>query len=122
MLTKEEIIRLSNFAKELDLEVLCECHSLNSLNNIPFESVDFVGVNNRDLHSFDVDIATSKELFAQIPDSKLCISESGISKSDKLKELFNLGYKGFLIGEHFMSQENPGLACSNFISQINCEA
>ena len=99
------------------MEVLFEVHSEEELKKIS-PDVDVVGVNNRDLKTFHVDIAQSIKLSKLIPDGFIKISESGISNSDTVKELKKHGFQGFLMGENFMKETDPGLACKKFIEQI----
>jgi len=77
-----------------------------------------IGVNNRDLKKFETDIQISKDLLPHFPKKALAISESGISDPAVVKELKNLGYHGFLIGENFMKTKNPGASCKTFINEI----
>jgi len=77
--------------------------------------VDMLGVNNRNLKTFEQSIQTSFDLAALIPDDFVKVSESGISKVETVKELRKVGYKGFLMGENFMKEENPAEALSKFI-------
>ena len=84
-----------------------------------FDFVDMLGVNNRNLKTFEQNIQTSFDLAALIPDQFVKVSESGISKIETVRELRAVGYKGFLIGENFMKEENPASALVNFISSLN---
>ena len=118
VLTREKIRQLSEFAKSLSLEVLLEVHSREELEKSLMPSLDLIGVNNRNLKTFDVSLDTSKELVEAIPDDFIKVSESGISHPDAVKELLPHGFKGFLIGENFMKTENPGEAAKTFIKQI----
>ena len=77
-----------------------------------------VGVNNRDLKTFQVDINTSKQLSEKIPEEFVKVSESGISAVDSIRELRQYGFKGFLIGENFMKTDNPGKSAAKFISDL----
>ena len=77
-----------------------------------------VGINNRDLTSFETDINRSFEMIKKLPPQKLCISESGISDPKTVKELKAVGFRGFLMGENFMKHELPGCALSAFIKQL----
>ena len=117
-LKKETIKNLSKCAKKLDLEVLVEIHNLNELNNCLMDSVDIIGVNNRNLKTFVVDIQTSKELAKFIPKEYIKISESGISNKKEILELKQCGFNGFLIGENFMKEKNPGKEAFNFINNL----
>ena len=116
-LEKKQLARLAKFAKSLGLEVLTEIHSTEQLPKLT-EDIDIVGVNNRNLKTFKVDLQHSKELFHKIPDTYIRISESGISHPDTIVDLKQHGFQGFLIGENFMKTESPGVACQEFISEI----
>lgn len=109
---------LAKFAKNLNLEVLIEVHSLDELQSSNLNSIDLVGVNNRNLQTFEVDIQTSKRLAQYIPDEFVKISESGISAPESIIELKEYGYEGFLIGESFMRNSRPEEACADFINQL----
>lgn len=110
---------LAAFAKSLNLEVLMEVHSAEELEQNLNEHLDIVGVNNRNLKTFEVSIKTSKALAAQIPDDFVKISESGISDPASIIELKEHGYQGFLIGETFMKTARPELTAADFIEKIN---
>ncbi len=116
-LTPEKLQELAFFAKSLNLEVLLEIHTHEELQHICME-VDFVGVNNRDLKSFSVNINKSIELGKQIPSDKIKIAESGINKIETIKIFKDAGFKGFLIGEKFMKDPHPGKAFEQFIQQL----
>lgn len=113
----KDVSQLSKFAKSLGLEVLMEVHSAPQLQKVT-ENVDIVGVNNRDLTTFKVDIQTSIDLFNSIPDDVVKISESGISDVNAIIKLKQAGFQGFLIGEHFMKTAEPQKACMQFIKDI----
>jgi indole-3-glycerol phosphate synthase len=117
-LEKEELAQLAKTANSLGLEVLMELHSADQLEKVN-QYVNAVGVNNRNLKTFVTDIKTSLDIVSSIPDDFCKISESGISDPLKVVELKQAGFEGFLIGEHFMSNANPGKACSLFVEQIN---
>lgn len=112
-LTKQEVKRFAAKAKQLELEVLLEIHNEEELEHI-CDDVDFVGVNNRNLKTFEVDINTSLQLYPHIPKDKLAIAESGISNVDTIVTLKQAGFKGFLIGENFMKEKDPAAAFENF--------
>lgn len=118
ILTKEEIKQFSEFAKSLQLDVLLEVHNVVELQKSILPSLDMIGVNNRNLKTFDVSLATSKELSEHIPDDFIKVSESGISSIEAIKELRPYGYKGFLIGENFMKTENAGESAAEFIKNL----
>ncbi len=121
ILTREEIKNLSNLAKTLGLEVLLEVHDIYEINKSIMSTIDLIGVNNRNLKTFEINLETSKSLAKKIPKEFIKISESGISKSNSIIELKKYGYKGFLIGENFMKTNNPGNAASDFIKTIENE-
>ena len=116
-LTPDEVKRLATFAKKLQLEVLLEIHNEEELVHI-CDEVDIVGVNNRDLKTFTVDVNRSIELSNKIPADKIKISESGITNVETISKLKEYGFKGFLIGENFMKEENVSLAFEKFIKEL----
>ncbi len=118
VLTREEIKQLSEFAQSLGLEVLLEVHNLEELEKSIMPSLDMIGVNNRNLKTFEVSLNYSKELATKIPDEFVKVSESGINRIEAVKELQQFGYQGFLMGEHFMKTENPGLEAQKFIQKL----
>ena len=118
VLTRQEIKHLSEFAQSLGLEVLLEVHNEEELYKAIMPSLNMIGVNNRNLKTFEVNLNYSKELANFIPKEFVKVSESGISNVSDIKELQPYGYQGFLIGENFMKTDNAGLAASEFIKQL----
>ena len=118
VLTREEIKTLSEFAKSLSLDVLLEVHNLEELEKSIMPSLDMLGVNNRNLKTFEVSTDISKSLSEHIPDDFVKVSESGISSIEAIKDLKPYGYQGFLIGENFMKTNNPGASASQFIKEL----
>ena len=118
ILSKTEIKQLSEFAKSLNLEVLLEVHNEDELHKSIMPSLDMLGVNNRNLKTFNVSLETSKTLSNLIPNDFVKVSESGISNTKAIKELQPFGYQGFLIGENFMKTDNPGISATNFIKNL----
>ncbi|HBK82298.1 MAG TPA: indole-3-glycerol phosphate synthase TrpC [Flavobacterium sp.] len=118
VLSRQEIKKLSEFAQSIGLEVLLEVHNLEELEKSIMPSLNLIGVNNRNLKTFEVSINYSKELSNHIPDEFVKVSESGIGAIEDVKELQKYGYKGFLIGEYFMKTNNPGEAAKEFIQKI----
>ncbi len=112
-----QVAQFAKTAKQLGLEVLLEIHSESQLPKIT-PDIDVVGVNNRNLKDFTVSIQTSIDLFHEIPDECVKISESGISDPNVIVELRRVGFQGFLIGEHFMKSENPAEQCAEFIERV----
>ncbi|MDW7695493.1 indole-3-glycerol phosphate synthase TrpC [Flammeovirgaceae bacterium SG7u.111] len=117
-LEPKQLKNLAKLAKELGLEVLMEIHNKEELNRSINEYVDLVGVNNRNLKTFEVSINTSIELEKAIPNEFLKVSESGISNPKTILELREIGFSGFLIGENFMKTNNPIQACKEFVSML----
>ena len=115
VLKPEKLKMLSQVAHDLGLEVLMEVHGEEELIRNDLTHIDLVGVNNRNLKTFEVSLETSKKLSGIIHGEKLAVSESGISDPGAIKELRDYGFKGFLIGENFMKTENPGAAAEEFI-------
>ena len=116
-LSKEDVKNLSRFAKSFDLQVILEIHSEDELSYL-CDSIDVVGVNNRNLKKFEKDINNSINIAGMIPSSFLKISESGISTSKEILRLKEYGFDGFLIGENFMKKEDPVFACNDFIKKL----
>ncbi|PIB26383.1 indole-3-glycerol phosphate synthase [Maribacter sp. 4U21] len=119
VLTKAEIKAFSEFAKSLGLDVLLEVHNQEELRKSVMPSLDMLGVNNRNLKTFEVSLETSKSLSIQIPDDFVKVSESGISSIEAIRDLKQYGYQGFLIGENFMKTDNPGKSALEFIKKLN---
>jgi indole-3-glycerol phosphate synthase len=116
-LTPRRVEELANVAKKQGLEVLLEIHNEEEINHI-CDSVTFVGVNNRNLHTFTTSLDVSVSLSGKIPDKFMKISESGISTYKDILFLQKYGFKGFLVGESFMKTKNPGKSCKSFIDSI----
>jgi indole-3-glycerol phosphate synthase len=116
-LTPKEVNQLATTAKELQLEVLLELHDETELDHI-CDAVDLVGVNNRNLKTFEVNLEHSVRLTEKIDDKFIKVAESGINDVKNIKYLKQYGFKGFLIGEHFMKQQNPGEAFKNFLYEL----
>ncbi|WP_280752033.1 MULTISPECIES: indole-3-glycerol phosphate synthase TrpC [unclassified Parabacteroides] len=126
-LTTEECFTLAETAHTLQLEVLLEIHRESELTYLnPY--VDMLGVNNRNLGTFDTRIDNSFRLAEKMQQAgstfdsgkvPLLIAESGISSPADVKALKKVGFQGFLIGETFMKRPDPGIALSNFISELS---
>ena len=117
VLAEDELKRLAEFAQSLGLEVLVEVHDKNEIYDV-LSNVDLVGVNNRNLGDFSVSINTSIELFEYLPKNVVKVSESGISSTESIHRLLEVGYRGFLVGEAFMKENRPEVACNRFIRGI----
>jgi len=118
ILTPQEIVNFGKFAQSLGLSVLLEVHDLAELERSVCPHLDAIGVNNRNLGDFTVNIQTSFDLVDKIPNNFLKISESAIDNPQVIKELKGVGYNGFLIGENFMKTEDPGKAIQEFVAKL----
>ncbi len=116
-LSPSKLKSLADFAKSLGLEVLMEVHDGEEMERSLCDSLDLVGVNNRNLKTFEVSLDTSLTLVNQIPNQFMKISESGISDPKTLIELKSAGFDGFLIGENFMKSARPEQAAYNFVKE-----
>lgn len=117
-LTPADVKRLAAFARSLQLEVLLELHDEEELAHV-CEETELVGINNRNLKTFVVDIERSLAMAKRIPAGKVKIAESGISSADNIRLFRDHGFRGFLIGENFMKEANPGLAFEQFVRSIH---
>ncbi|MEQ1675384.1 MAG: indole-3-glycerol phosphate synthase TrpC [Chitinophagaceae bacterium] len=113
-LSPKEVKEFAGYAKSIGLESILEVHNEEELGHC-CDEVSLVGVNNRNLKTFEVDINTSLQLIDKIPANKPAIAESGISSVEAIVTLREAGFKGFLIGENFMKEEQPGKAFEEFI-------
>ena len=116
-LSKQKCKTLLQKAHELGLEVLLEMHSEAELEYAELEP-DVCGINNRNLGSFVTDVENSFRLAELLPKDAVKVSESGISNPDTVRTLRQAGFRGFLIGENFMKNNDPGLALNEFISKL----
>jgi indole-3-glycerol phosphate synthase len=116
-LEKQTIVNLSQLARSLGLEVLLEIHEQDELDKVN-QYVNIIGVNNRNLKTFEVNTDISDKIADKIPQGLLKISESGISSPQVIKKLRVIGYNGFLIGEKFMCTPDPVKAFSEFVKDL----
>lgn len=117
-LERSQCQELAYEARELGMETLLEIHSEDELSHYGEDFIDVLGVNNRNLKVFKTDIAISKEIVKNLPQEAVKISESGISNPETVAELKKLGFNGFLMGENFMKEQNPGIALKNFVEEV----
>ena len=118
VLSPTEIQHLSKFGQALGLEVLLEVHNLFELETSITSTVNMIGVNNRNLKTFEVSLENSMQLADKIPNEFVKVSESGISSIDAIKELQNFNYQGFLIGENFMKSDEIESFTKEFILKL----
>ncbi|MBL7113455.1 MAG: indole-3-glycerol phosphate synthase TrpC [Bacteroidales bacterium] len=121
VLTSEEVCCLARVARDHNLEVILEMHHQCQLHKI-CDEVDIVGINNRNLEDFSVDIDTSLKISDKIPRDKIKISESGLDTPGDIFKLIDSGFKGFLIGEFFMKHPQPHQACLDLLNTIKNNA
>ncbi|MFA3784190.1 indole-3-glycerol phosphate synthase TrpC [Melioribacteraceae bacterium 4301-Me] len=114
-LSKAQIDELTNTAYENDLEALLEIHSEDQLKKIDFDKNKIIGINNRDLRTFQVSLTTTSEIVKKIPNKCLIISESGINSKDDVNFLKNTRVNALLVGEYFMKSENIDESLKQFI-------
>lgn len=108
---------LIDLAHELRLEVLLELHAEHELDYAGLEA-DMLGVNNRNLGTFVTDIQNSFRMITRLPQERVLVSESGISGPETVHHLRQAGYRGFLMGENFMKEPDPGIALKQFIAAL----
>lgn len=116
-LTPAEVKHLAEFATSLGLQTILELHAEEELEHI-CDATKIVGINNRDLKTFSVDIERSLRMAERLPADKIKIAESGIDKIEDILLFKQNGFKGFLIGEHFMKQTDTPAAFQTFVAQL----
>ena len=117
-----DLTRISEYldiTHSLGMNAIVEVHDSGELDTALKAGSKIIGINNRDLKTFEVDIKTTENLYEQIPPDVVVISESGISDPADIKRLSDLGISTFLIGERFMSSSDPGEMLGQFISQLD---
>ena len=111
-----ELVALREAAIEEGLDVLVEVHDERELAVALEAGADLVGVNNRDLHTFETSLNVTRQLAPAVPDSVVLVSESGFAHPHQLAQLEAIGVDAFLIGETFMRADDPGAALAPFVS------
>lgn len=115
ILSFNDIVKFTDTAHQLGMEVLLELHDMNELDRFNPE-VDMVGINNRNLSTFVTDTDVSLQMASALPDDIVKVAESGLSSIAEIHRLRDVGYRGFLIGETFMKHQHPGKALKDFIN------
>lgn len=118
ILSPQQIQQYTTLAHALGLEVVLEVQNENEIKSTQHITVDAIGINNRNLEKFTVNIENSLELSAFIPATTIKISESGIENIEQIKKLKEFGFQGFLMGEYFMKQTKPAMACRQLIQKL----
>ena len=116
-LTAQEIKTLTDFSHSLGLEILLELHDESELKKV-YDQADMIGINNRNLKNFVVDVDHAIKMAHSLPKTMTKIAESGLDSAHTVAMLRKEGFHGFLMGEYFMKTSNPGLACQNFIAEL----
>jgi indole-3-glycerol phosphate synthase len=120
-LNPDRLKALTSFAHTFGLEVLLEVHNEEELKGNLEAEADLIGVNNRNLKTFELSIEVSKRLANLVPTSAVKVSESGIESVEAILELKKFGYQGFLMGQNFMQHSRPEAACKEFIDDLRKE-
>lgn len=116
------LARLIARARELGLDALVEVHSADEMRRALGAGASIIGINNRDLTTFNVDLKTSIELARLAPQDAILVSESGINTGDDIQRLREAGFNAFLVGEHLMRADDPGEALQRLIEEANAES
>ncbi|HCD52330.1 MAG TPA: indole-3-glycerol phosphate synthase TrpC [Balneolaceae bacterium] len=111
----EQLEELLAAAREFGLHALVECYDQQDFDRVNFDKVEILGVNNRDLKYFEVDVHRGISILKQSPESTILVSESGLSSPDDIAFLHKNGVHSALMGEHFMRQKEPGLAVKDLL-------
>ena len=105
-LSRKELKKLLNYTRHLGMQALVEIHDKTDLTKAIFAGADIIGINHRNLETFEMDMTLSQKLIPLIPNNKIIVAESGINDHQIVKELSKVGADAFLVGEHFMRQED----------------
>jgi len=111
-LTQKELKELLNYTWHLGMNALVEIHDKSELKKAIYAGADIIGVNHRNLETFEMDMNLCHKLIPLIPNGKIIVAESGVNDQIVIKELSEAGADAFLIGEHFMRQDDIGLEVS----------
>jgi len=117
ILTKKQLANFASLTKSLGMQVLFEIHDRQSISKLPSDA-EIIGINSRNLKNFNVSTEHLGLLIQFLPKHLVKVAESGIDTPESLLELKSMGFDGFLIGERFMREANPGKACAQFISKF----
>lgn len=122
VLSQAELVALARKGRALGLDILCEAHNEEELRRAVDSGSDLIGVNNRNLRTFQVDVNTALRLAELIPRDVVSVAESGIEKGTEIARLRGAGYQAFLVGESLMKAESPGEALKFLLAQAEREA
>jgi indole-3-glycerol phosphate synthase len=122
MLDAQKVKQLISFAHSLGLEIFLETHNKQDVLMSAELDIDLIGINNRNLNTFEVDVENSIRLAQLLPKQIVKVAESGIESAETIHLFKQNGFKGFLIGEYFMRHSNPAQKCKELIQQLQNEA
>ncbi len=105
-LSRKELKELYNYARHLGLDVLVEVHNKTDLVKAIFAGAEIIGINHRNLETFEMDMRLTEKLIPLIPNGKIIVAESGINDHETVVEISKMGADAFLVGEHFMRQDD----------------
>jgi len=105
-LSRKELKELLEYTRHLGMEALVEIHDKEDLTKAIFAGADFIGINHRNLETFEMDMNLTEKLMPLIPNGKIIVAESGVECKETIAHLSKVGADAFLIGEHFMRQAN----------------
>jgi indole-3-glycerol phosphate synthase len=115
-LTTTDLASLQSVAAEHGLDVLVEIHDEHELEVALASGANLIGINNRDLHTFETTLDVTRRLAPRVPEDRLVVTESGIRSAADVEELRALGVRAFLVGEHLMAAPDPGAALASLIA------
>jgi len=118
-LSQTELVGLTMLGREYGLDVLCEVHDATELDRAINAGCNLIGVNSRNLHTFNVDLNTAFELAERMPKNVISVAESGIHSGAEIAKLHSAGFQAFLIGESLMKAESPGNALRTLIAEAS---
>jgi len=118
-LSQTELVGLTMLGREYGLDVLCEVHDATELDRAINAGCNLIGVNSRNLHTFNVDLSTAFELAERMPKNVISVAESGIHSGAEIAKLHSAGFQAFLIGESLMKAESPGNALRTLIAEAS---
>lgn len=116
-LDQKELVALAGFARSLSLDVLCEAHDEAELQRALDAGCDLIGINSRNLRTFEVHLETALRLAEKMPASCVRVAESGIQSGTDIARLRSAGYEAFLVGESLMKAERPGEALMKLMKE-----
>jgi indole-3-glycerol phosphate synthase len=114
-LSDADLARLHREATRCGLAVLVEVHDISELDRAIDAGAEIIGVNNRNLRTLEVDVRASETIAARMPKHVIAVSESGLKSAEDIQRMRALGYNAFLIGERFMTSNDPGAALAEII-------